>query len=39
VSGSPAAGEPVQDMMILAGALGAVVVGGFALQRFSARRA
>jgi hypothetical protein len=39
VSGSPAAGEPMQDMMLLASALGALVIGGFTLQRFARRRA
>jgi hypothetical protein len=38
VSGSPAAGEPMQDMIMLASVLGALVVGGFTLQRFAARR-
>ena len=39
VTGSPAAGEPAQDMAMIAAALGAVVVGGVALRRFAGRRA
>ena len=38
VAGSPAAGEPVQDMTMLAMALGAMIVGGVALRRFGTRR-
>ncbi len=38
VSGSPPAGEPVQDMAIIAAVLGALIVGGFTLQRFATRR-
>jgi hypothetical protein len=39
VSGAPAAGEPVQDMMPMAAGLAALVIGGFVLKRFAARRA
>jgi hypothetical protein len=39
VTTSPAAGEPAQDMLLIAAVLGAMVAGGVALQRFAARRA
>jgi hypothetical protein len=39
VSGSPAAGEPMQDATIIAIVLGAMVAGGLTLRRFATRRA
>ncbi len=39
VSGSPTAGEPAEDITKIALVLGALVVGGFTLQRFATRRA
>jgi hypothetical protein len=39
VTGSTAAGEPAQDIAMIAVVLGALIVGGFTLQRFATRRA
>jgi hypothetical protein len=39
VSGSPAAGEPAQDMAMLAGVMAFMVLGGGAMLRFATRRA
>ena len=39
VSGSQAAGEPVQDMTMIAAMLGAMIVGGVALRCYAGLRA
>ena len=38
VSGTPAAGEPIQDATMAAMVLGVMLMGGFALRRYAERR-